>query len=279
MSAAVRRPALRYHGGKFLLAPWVIRHLPRHRKYTEAFCGAASVLMRKPRVYSEAINDLDDDIVSFFRVLQDPHSAARLAELLYLTPFSRSEWRRAYEPTADPIERARRTVCRSFMGFGSDSLKVNRQTGFRSNSSRSGTTPSLDWSRYPAEIPKFVERIRGVMIDQKPAADMLLEHDSAETLHYVDPPYPHSTRSDIRGYTHELLDDDHRDLAAVLRGLKGFVVLSGYRCDLYDDLFGDWIRVDRDVIVFRATRRVESLWLSPRTAAALDPQLPFGADL
>lgn len=275
----VRRPALRYHGGKFLLAPWILTHFPPHRRYTEAFGGAGSVLLRKHRVYSEAFNDLDGDVVEFFRVLQDPASAARLAELLFLTPFARAEWRKAYEPAGDPIERARRTVCRSFMGFGSDSTKASRATGFRSNSSRSGTTPSLDWSRYPAEIPAFVDRLRGVLIDCKPANEMLLEHDEASTLHYVDPPYPHSTRSDVRGYNHELTDDGHRELADVLKSLKGFVVMSCYRCDLYDDLYAGWIRIDRPVIVFRASRRIESLWLSPRTAAALDPQLPFGADL
>lgn len=266
----VERPALRYHGGKWRLAPWVIRHFPRHRVYVEGYGGGGSVLMRKPRSYSEVYNDLDGEVVNFFRVLRDPETAEELARRLMLTPYARAEWRLAYEPTDDPVERARCVVARSFMGFGSDSVKANRKTGFRSNANRVGTTPSVDWSRYPGHIRSFTERLRGVMIDQRNAIDVIREHDGPETLAYVDPPYPHSTRSDVRGYTHELTDDDHVELAAVLRALKGYVVLSGYRCPLYDRLYKGWQRVDRNVIVFRQTKRVESLWLSPRTSRALD---------
>jgi len=274
--SAVRRSALRYHGGKWRLAPWVISHFPRHRVYVEPFGGAGSVLLQKPRVYSEVLNDLDGEIVNFFRVLQDPRQSVRLAELLHLTPFSRAEWKASYEPTDDPVERARRTCIRSFMGFGSDSVRENRRTGFRTQGSRCGRTPALDWSRYPAEIPILVERMRTVMIEQKNATAVILGHDGPSTLFYIDPPYAHATRSDVRSYSHELSDEGHVELADVLRGAEGFVVISGYRCPLYDELYAGWQRVDRDVIVFRATRRVESLWLSPRTAAALDRESFFG---
>jgi DNA adenine methylase len=273
---AVQRPALRYHGGKWQLAPWITSHFPRHRVYTEPFGGAGSVLLRKPRAYSEVYNDLDGQVVNFFRVLRDPEQASRLAELLVLTPFAREEWLAAYEPSTDPVERARRTIVRSQMGFGSDSVKANRKTGFRSNTSRRGTTPALDWSRYPREIAGLTERLQGVMIDQKPAIEVLAEHDGPSTLHYLDPPYPHSVRSEVRGYSHEMTDEDHRQLATVVRGLAGHIVISGYRCPLYDKLYEGWERVDRAVIVFRATRRTESLWLSPRTVVALDQQSFFG---
>lgn len=267
---------MRYHGGKFRLAPWIIGHFPAHRIYTESFFGAGSVFFLKPAAFSEIINDLDSSVVNVFRVLRDPVQAEELAKLLTLTPFARSEWKVAYEATNDPVESARRTIARSFMGFGSDAVKANRKTGFRSNANSAGTTPAIDWARYPAVIRSFTERLQGVLIDQKNAAEMMLEHDGPATLHYVDPPYPYKTRSDVRGYSHELTDDGHRELSVALRALRGFVVLSGYRCDLYDELFGDWERVDRDVIVFRSSQRVESLWLSPVTVRALDQSSMFG---
>src|SRR3990167_11343170 len=103
------RPVMRYHGGKWRLAPWVIEHFPEHRVYTEAFGGGASVLMRKPRSYAEVYNDLDGEIVNVFRVLRDPSQARELERLLRLTPFARSEFETSYITDGDPLEQARRT--------------------------------------------------------------------------------------------------------------------------------------------------------------------------
>ena len=104
------RPVLRWHGGKWVLAPWIIEHFPPHRTYTEVFGGAASVLIRKPRAHAEVYNDLDGEVVNLFRVLQSDEQSARLTKLLYLTPFARAEFDMCYEPTEDTVERARRPV-------------------------------------------------------------------------------------------------------------------------------------------------------------------------
>ena len=89
---AVPRPALRYHGAKWRLAPWVIGHMPPHKVYVEPYGGAAGVLLRKPRSYSEVYNDLDGDIVTLFRVLRDPMRREALIEALTLTPYAREEF-------------------------------------------------------------------------------------------------------------------------------------------------------------------------------------------
>lgn len=266
----VKRPALRYHGGKWQIRKWVLRYCPRRRIFTDSCGGAASILLASERAYLEVYNDLDGDIVNFFRVLRDPVQAARLTELVTLTPYARAEFRSAYEPTDDPVERARRTVMRSQMGFGSDACNINRRTGFRCSRSSSGTAPALDFARWPSGIRAYTERFRGVLIENVDARVVLRQHDGVETLHYVDPPYVSSTRREKRGYLHEMTDGDHVGLADTLHSLTGMVVISGYRCELYDTLYRGWKRVDLPVIVFRAKRAIESLWLNGACVAALE---------
>jgi DNA adenine methylase len=264
------RPALRYHGGKWRLAPWIISHFPPHKIYVEPFGGGASVLLRKPRSYAEVYNDQWGIVVNVFRVLRDPDQAAELERLIRLTPFARDEFVECGDDQIsqieDPIERARRTIFRSFAGFGSAATNAKFTTGFRANSNRSGTTPAHDWAHYPDQIKFFVERLQGVIIENRPAMEVIRQHDAPNALHYIDPPYPHSTRSMQRGnvaYAHEMTDDDHRELAGVLRSVKGMVIVSGYSCDLYDELFGDWRRLDRRHHADGAQDRTECLWFSP----------------
>lgn len=115
---AVRRPVLRYHGGKFRLAPEIIKLFPEHRVYTEVFGGGGSVLMLKPRCYSEIYNDRDGEVVNVFRVLQDTRKAARLWALLQVTPFARDEFLLSYKHSRSDVERARRNNHPQFHGMG-----------------------------------------------------------------------------------------------------------------------------------------------------------------
>lgn len=247
-----------------MLAPWIISNFPAHRTYVEPFGGGGSVLLRKPRSYAEVYNDLDGEIVNLFIVARD--DGERLAMLCELTPFARTEFSQSYEPSADPLEQARRTLARSFMGFGSNSH--NKKTGFRANSNRSGTTPAHDWMNYPDALRTTIQRLRGIVIENRDALKCMQQHDSLETLHYVDPPYVMSTRSDGHSdYSHEMTEVDHQVLAAGLADLKGMVIVSGYRCDLYGALYRGWQRIDKAAYADGAAKRIESLWLSPNIKA------------
>lgn len=243
--------------------------------YVEPYGGGASVLLRKVRTYTEIYNDLADQVVNVFKILRDPELAQELTRRLYLTPFSRTEFElsRSDEVPADPVERARLTILRSFAGFGSNALN-HAKTGFRSASRQSSTAPAVDWRHYPAAVESFTERLRGVAIEQRDALEVMAMHDGPDTLHYVDPPYVHSTRS-IKGvddlYEYEYDEDGHRSLVEFLQDLKGMVVVSGYQCDLYDEIFSGWQRRDRTARADKAGGRVESLWLNT-VAAGRTPQ-------
>lgn len=252
------RPIVRWHGGKWMAAPRIIAQFPPHRIYTETFGGGASVLMRKPRSYAEVYNDMDGELVNLFKVVRDRGDEFR--KVLHLTPFARDEFFAAYEPTEDPMERARRTVILAYMGFGSNS--VVKFSGFRSNANRSGTTPAHDWSHYPDCVPDMVERLRGVIIENRDAMEIMDANNKPDALHYVDPPYVLSTRSYGKGgYRHEMTDEQHRELAGFLNGLKGAIVLSGYPSPLYDELYANWERLEWKQMADGARERTEVLWM------------------
>ncbi len=276
------RPVLRYHGGKWLLAPWIISHFGSHRVYVEPFGGAASVLMRKQRSAIEVYNDLWQTVVNVFRVLRDPQKAAELARMLYLTPFSRDEFESINHQTLEAlsdVEQARCSILRSLAGFGSASTNGAHSTGFRATSAASSTAPAVDWANYPAHIPRFVERLRGVVIENRNALDIIQQHDSPSTLFYLDPPYPHCTRNVRRGnamYACEMADQDHVDLASALQQVKGMVIISGYECDLYQELFGSWTHYKREHVIDGGNKRLESIWLNRAATKSMPaPKLPM----
>jgi DNA adenine methylase len=152
------------------------------------------------------------------------------------------------------------------MGFGSNSLNRGIKSGFRSNSNRSGTTPAHDWANFPDALDALSARILGVVIENRDALEVMIRHDGNKTLHYVDPPYVHSTRSFAtshghHGYKFEMTDDDHRKLAACLCELEGAVIVSGYHSELYDELYAGWDRVECKALADGARERTEVLWM------------------
>src|SRR5579885_3051649 len=267
---AIARPALRYFGGKWRLAPWLIRLFPSHHVYTEAFGGGASVLLQKPRSRGEIYNDLDGEVVNVFRVLQDPAKAKRLEALLRVTPFAREEFDLSYKKSRDDVERARRTIVRSFMGFGSDSItrvttaSKAMRTGFRATSWRTHTGAEKDWANYANHIRHFCLRLQGVVIENRDAMKVIESADREDTLHYVDPPYPHDVRKSKSNYRYEMTMEQHRKLADLLHSVKGMVLISSYPGP-YDDLYRDWNWLSYSGTQFchGAQERRERVWFNP----------------
>ena len=267
----IKRPVLRYFGGKWRLAPWIISHFPEHRVYVEPFGGAGSVLIRKKRSYAEIYNDFDGEIVNVFKVLQNKETSLELERLIRLTPFSRIEYDNAHKVCKKPLERARRTIIRSFMGFGADSINLNNsKSGFRNDSNRSGATPAHDWRNYPNHIKLFCQRLQGVVIENISALELLRKFSQrSDYLFYLDPPYEHKTRSKARyhGYALELSDSEHEELIAALKKIQGMVILSGYESEIYDSL--KWEKVTCSAFADGAQKRTECLWFNQQCIDAL----------
>ena len=273
-------PILRYHGGKWKIADWVTSHFPPHAVYVEPFGGAAGVLLRKTRSRAEVYNDMDGEIVNVFRVLRDQQQANQLRDACLLTPYARAEFDLAQEPSDDPVEQARRTLFRAWSSFGSAGATRGR-TGMRTftKPDKRYTPVAGAWlrladaipvftKRLADAIPVFTKRLAGVVIENRPAIDVMKQHDTPDTLHYVDPPYLPETRTFDGGryYRHELTPQDHATLLNELLQLQGTVVLSGYDSELYKDLLSGWAchRLGTTGSSrFGSVSRTECLWVSP----------------
>jgi len=268
-------PALRYHGSKYRLAPRLLPFLPPHRCYVEPYGGAAGMLLQKPRSAVEVYNDLDEEIVNFFRVLRCRKDAERLIEQLNLTPYARAEFQIAWEPTEDIVERARRTAMRAMMGFGSAGA-TQGTTGMTTHHHRLNV-----WRNYPRRLHDVVERLQGVMIENRPAIDVICHYDGPETLYFVDPPYLPSTRSSKAGccYRHEMTDENHVELLGCLKKSTGMVVLCTYSNFLYDHHLDGWVNKTFPVNISAqrgGSQRIEQVWFNPRAASTIFQQELFG---
>lgn len=266
-------PSLRYHGGKYRLSPWIIGHFPPHVTYGELYGGAMGVLLQKPRSPREIYNELDSNVSEIFEVLQDPQMAKRLQELLELTPYSRFEYEKAYLPADDIIERARRTLVRSYFCFASSGANRQRRSGLRRPSYKwKWKTVINDWLGWQKALPHVIDRVKGVFIESRPALQVIPDYDDPDTLYYVDPPYLPDVRFDANQYRHEMTKEDHEELADALNNSKSMVAISGYHSELYDKWYKDWETDETESRINSGTgggdKKIEVLWMNKKLIAA-----------
>lgn len=260
MTAPPDRPILRYHGGKWRLAPWVISHFPPHERYCEPFAGSASVLLQKPRCRGEILNDMHGRLVNAFRVIRDYPQDLRRA--LRFTPYAETEYIACREQSEDPVEDARRMLVLGHQAHGSTGAS-GKKSGWRRGIRPHGPSSADEWSRIWQYVEDWSDRLRGVYLENEDAFALLERWDSSKMLFYVDPPYLPETRQNPGGYLHDLTREDHVRLAEVLKGLQARVILSGYDNPLYREIFADWAMEEKSTVIDNQLRRTECLWLSP----------------
>ena len=254
----IRRPALRYFGGKWRIAPWVISYFPEHGSYIEPCGGGASVLIQKEQSELETYNDLDSRVVNFFRVLRD--QADELVQRIRLTPWSREEFEVICQAEIDdPVENARRfyALCKQSIAEPGGSWRSAYQGG------RVADMEDVDHLRLIAK--RFAE----VQIENRDALEVVEKYAHENSLVYIDPPYVAATRTGSN-YRYEMDDTYHRRIADLLRAIPGYVVISGYPSALYRELYEaqGWERYDKTATTISGASRIESVWVSPRTMEA-----------
>jgi DNA adenine methylase len=260
-----------WYGGKSYYADWLIEQFPPHRVYVEPFGGAANVLLRKPASQVEIYNDIDDRIVNLFRVIRDPKLFEQLRLGLDLTPYARAEFDDLLQepPKATPVERARRffATCRQARG-GIGMSKLSRQAWATSKRTRREMAEPV--SKYLSAIDGLAdvaERLRTVLIESRPAIEMLAQYDGEDSFFYLDPPYVPETRHGKKAatYAHEMSIDDHATLLDAVLQLRGKVMLSGYGHLLYDSKLRKWRRAELKTKAHMANsgqERIEVVWFN-----------------
>lgn len=264
------RSPLNYFGSKSRIASRIVKYFPAHHTFVDVFGGSAAVLLAQPPSPVEVYNDIDGDLVNFFRVLQDPNLYAKLCWALSHTLHSRAEFELAKQKAADPVEAARRFMVRqrqSFGGKGYDwSYSVHKTIGGMASVPRR-------WQQGIEALPAARTRFHDVQIEQADWREVMLRFDSPETLFYCDPPYHPDVRVSGK-YRHEFTARDHQQFVAFLPAIRGMVALSGYQTEAYKALErGGWKRVDFKIRTHSSdyrSRRVESLWLSPNCAQGVE---------
>ncbi len=260
--------AFRWYGGKYSHLDWILPLLPKTHIYCEPFAGSASVLLNREPSPVEVLNDIDSEVVNFFRVLRD--HPEELIEKLYLTPFSREEYVNAINARGrenlDPVERARLFFVRAEqVRIGLAQTATPGRWAWCKYTSRRGMAGAVSrWLNRIEALWAIVERLRRVQIEHDDAFNVIKRYDTEDTLFYLDPPYPHEVRGDVRAYGYEMSEEDHRKLAKLLHKVKGKVALSGYKGPLLEELYSDWNRVDAPVKTIHSAKkpRQESLYVN-----------------
>jgi DNA adenine methylase len=274
-----KRIAFGWYGGKYAHLDWLLPLLPTAIHYCEPFGGSAAVLLNRVPAPVETYNDLDGEVVNFFRMLRDEPEA--LIRSIGLTPFARAELRVAVEPPTQPLsdlERARRFFVRARqVRTGLAQTASAGRWAHCKLTSRAGMAGAVSrWLGSVEGLSEIVQRLQRVQIEHAPALEVIARYDSPETLFYCDPPYPHDARTDIRAYGFEMNNRQHRELADLLHRVQGKVALSGYHSPLMDALYGDWAYIEAPAKRAHSTNtnkdnekreRMEVLWVNYDPAA------------
>ena len=273
MSTTIQQP-LKWHGGKAYLADWIISHMPPHTHYVEPYAGGLAVLLRKPcEGVSEVVNDIDGELVNFWRMLQSPGCFEEFKRIVEAVPFAKDEFDFGYARRGDAVSRA---VCFFIRCRQSrQGLRKDFATLSRTRTRRGMNEQASSWWSAIDGLEETYHRLRRVVILNDDACKVIRQQDGPDTLFYLDPPYLHETRATTGEYEYEMTTDEHLELLEVLAGIKGTFLLSGYPSKLYDEFAAacHWRSVQREIDCKASSKakkekRSEVLWMNYKQTAA-----------
>jgi DNA adenine methylase len=227
-------------GGKKVLLKRLLAAMPRHEIYVEPFAGAAGLLFAKPPSPWEVLNDVDAEVLNFFRVAK--HRPSALAERFESEIVHAGRFRelRAADAPPDEVDRALRFAYLTWFSFGSRQQHFGSTKAAHFGSVGSPTRRSLDEVR--ALLVRAANRLSRVLIEERDFAVCLERWESRRTFFYLDPPYVGTHGQ--QGVYSELSVARHAELAARLRKLRAKWLLSYNDCQMVRSLYRGF-RIER----------------------------------
>lgn len=229
------KPPFGYYGSKYRLASQIIKYLPPHNAWVEAFCGSAAITLAKPPAPIEVINDMDDQVVNLFKQLRD--NQEELCRAVALTPYARAEHitARKHEEEISPIEKARQFLVATMMTVNAANGGKSSGFSFSLSYSRGGHEARVNrWYNLPERLERVAERLKTIRIENRDARELIsMFENRPATLIYLDPPYNINRK---QRYNIDIDDDFHIDLLNKCLISKAMILISGYENDLYNSV-------------------------------------------
>jgi DNA adenine methylase len=280
-------------GSKTSMLNIILPNIPKHKHYVEPFCGTAVVYLNKQPVKINTLNDLDGNIVNFFRVLQDRDKTIELLRRLRYTPWAKAEYKKACLLLSSNREIDEITRAWAFYVAQCMSMKISYYTDPNGNSFEYVCTTKkrhVGYHTFINKVRRLVEsalKLRQCQILNDDGVEVMKRFDHEEAFMFVDPPYLSTTvRSKSNVYATKYDDELHYRLIDFVRNAKSKIMLASYPNELYDQLIDcGWIRIDKVKCISagnytykrkKQPRRIESLYLNyqpPSSSARHDSSL------
>lgn len=262
------KTALKYPGSKWRIAQWIVEHFPpaeSYDTYLEPYFGSGAVFFTKEPSWLEVVNDIDDQVVNFFKVCRTlPKELARQIEL---TPYSRAEYEMVQQDaqglplhlTGNSMEDARRFAVRCWQGTGSS---LAGRTGWKHDVANRASNSAHTWAGLPDRIAPIAERLKQAQIEHGDAIILIQKFNKPNVLIYADPPYLGDTRR-INAYRKEMQDwAKHERLLNALIAHKGPAIISGYETALYNEALQGWHKAQIGARAMNNAPRTETIWFN-----------------
>jgi len=212
---------LPYYGGKSTLAHLIVQLIPDHNLYVEPFCGGASVFFEKQPSAVEVINDMNREVINFYRQCQ--LDFVSLEKEVRISLHSRSAHADAQVVNKNPhlfndVKRAWAVWVLAVQSFSS------MQDGSWGMDRKKNTTSKKIANKRDGFTEDFAIRLQHVQVECTDAIRIIRSRDGAETFVYADPPYYNSDCGPYSGYTLE----NYELLLKTLNEMEGKFLLSSY---------------------------------------------------